>query len=113
MICSTAGGVGFGEGFGSGEEAKELGRDLVYADVGGLRGEDRRDRQLKGVAVIERADDVGVGLAERVEDGGDALRCEGIFGFAGLRFGRDGLARRDLLRLRRVDTLDRSLARRD
>ena len=81
------GGGGFGEGFGSGEEAEELRGGFVDADVGGLGGEDGRDGQLKSIAVIQGADDVGVGLAERVEDGGDAFGGERVLRLAGLGFG--------------------------
>lgn len=85
-------GVGFGEGVGSGELGEELGRDHVDADVCGLRGQDGGNGEFEGVAVIERADDVGVGLAKCVEDGANASGREGIFGFAGLELWRDGLA---------------------
>jgi len=88
--------VGFRERFGGREEPEEFGRRLVDADVCGLRGEDGGDGQLERVAVVERADDVGVGLAECVEDGGDAFGREGTFSFAGFCFGRDRLACGDL-----------------
>ena len=80
-------GVGFGEGLGRGELAEEFGCGFVHADVGSLRGEDRRDGQLKGIAVIERGDNVWVGPAERVKNRGDALRCERVLCLAGLHFG--------------------------
>ncbi len=99
-------GVGFGERGGSGEEAEELGRDHVDAHVGGLRGEDGGDGELEGVAVVEGADDVGVGLAEGVEDGADAVGCEGIFGLAGLELGGDGFAGGDLFCARGWDAFD-------
>ena len=78
------GGVGGGEFLGGGELREEFGCGFVDADVGGLGGEDGCDGELEGVAMVERADDVGVGFAEGVEDGANAVGRERIFCFAGL-----------------------------
>lgn len=77
-------------------EAEEFGGDHVHPHVGGLRGEDGGDGEFEGVAVIERADDVGVGLAQGVEDGCDALGSKRFGRFTALELGRNGFAGRDL-----------------
>ena len=81
FIAEEAGGLD--EGFELGQSrfghigrgrkaAKELGRDHVDANVSTLRGKDGGDEQLPRRAVSERADGVGVGFVEGLEDGGDA-----------------------------------------
>ena len=50
-ICgSSSSGVGLRERRGVRVAREERRRDLVHARVGALRGEDRRDEQLEGVA---------------------------------------------------------------
>ena len=97
LIAEEAGGADelfkLGQGsrrhsFGCGEGLEEGGRDEVDADVGALRREDSGDGELPGAAMVQGADDVGVGLGEDVEDGGDALF--GLRGFIGGLFYRHG-----------------------
>lgn len=51
-----------------GEAREEARSDPIHALVGALGREDRRDEQLEGVAVAERAVGRGVGLTERAGD---------------------------------------------
>ena len=72
---------------GRGEGLEERRRDHVDAHVGALGGEDGGHQQFPRGAVVEGALGVGVGFVQAFEDGGDAVRGQGIDGLAGLRFG--------------------------
>jgi len=81
FVAEEAGGLDKGFEFGQSrfghigrgrKAAKELGRDHVDAHISALRGKDGGDEQLPRRAVSERADGVGVGFVEGLEDGGDA-----------------------------------------
>lgn len=69
-----------GHGLRSGEAFEERGRNHVDTHVCALRGEDGRNEQFPGRAMIERALDVGIGFIETFEDGGDAVGGEVIAG---------------------------------
>ncbi len=99
LVAEEAGGADerfkLGQGSGGhvlwrGIGAEERGRDQVDAGVGALGGEDGGDRELPGAGVVQRADDAGVGLGERVQDGGNALGGERLFRLAGALLGGGG-----------------------
>ena len=64
--------IGVGEIFRRLVFLKERASHFVDADIGALRGEDCRDQQLEGVAMIQRAGDAGIGLVQFRQDGADA-----------------------------------------
>ncbi len=86
--------VGVGEIFGLGILREERGSDQIDAHVGGLRGKNRGDQQLKWIVVNEGAGGRGVGFVELLQDGADALGV-GTGGLGGgmaiFGGGRDGL----------------------
>lgn len=71
-------GRGFGHVDRSREAAEQLRRNHVHADIGALRGKDRRDQQFPWRAVVQRADGIGVGLVKSLEDRGDTLGRERV-----------------------------------
>ena len=78
-ISSSSSAPGPGHRGGVREAAEERRRDAVHPRVRALRGEDRRDEELKRVGMVERAVGPGVGLVQASEDvgGGRGTRLRG------------------------------------
>lgn len=64
-----------------GELFEERGSGFVYADVGGLGGEDGCDEEFVGIFIVEFAMGIGVGVLEVLVEFEGALFLGG--GFAG------------------------------
>ena len=67
--------VGPGQGLQGGEAGKQGGGDLVDPLVGTLGGQTHGEEQLVVLAVVQRADSLGIGLLEALYNGQHVLLC--------------------------------------
>ena len=62
---------------------KQHRRDAIDIYVGGLRRKNGRDQQFPGIAMGQRAGDIGIKLVQTLQDFLNALSSAGIVAFAG------------------------------
>jgi hypothetical protein len=66
--CLDLGYIGYGQTGSIGKAGKELAGSLVYLAVGGLGGEDHRNKQLEGVPEVQEGPGIGIAGVEDAVD---------------------------------------------